>query len=86
MTSLEPSGIKSVANVALRFVSDDDKAWFQKGEYKRVVKNILNRLFYDYDILDAKNSRAAREQQFPLPTEIKRTIIPDLFMKSPKVR
>ena len=84
MTSREPSGIKSVANVALRFVSDDDKAWLQKGKFERVVKNILNRLFYD--ILDAKNARAAREQQFPLPTEIKRTIIPDLFMKSPKVR
>ena len=38
-----------------------------------------------YDILDAKNVRAAREQQSlfkTLPTEIERTIIHDLFMKS----
>jgi acyl-coenzyme A thioesterase 9 len=66
MVSMEPSGAKSVPNVTLRLETDEDNAWFQKGEY-------------------AKNMRRAREQNSlfkTLPTEIERTMVHDLFMKS----
>ncbi|KAH7693557.1 acyl-CoA thioesterase 9-like protein, partial [Aphelenchoides avenae] len=32
MVSMEPNGKKSVPNVALRLDTDEDRAWFQKGE------------------------------------------------------
>jgi len=66
MVTKKPDGKESVPNVELRLETDDDKTWFQRGEYQ-------------------KNVRRAKDQNSlfkTLPTEIERTMIHDLFMKS----
>ncbi|KAI1710838.1 putative acyl-coenzyme A thioesterase 9, mitochondrial-like [Ditylenchus destructor] len=66
MVSMEPGGKKAVPNVALKLETDEDRAWFEKGEYAKKVRmsRELNSLF-----------------KTP-PTEIERTMIHDLFLKA----
>ncbi|KAI6180127.1 Acyl-coenzyme A thioesterase 9, mitochondrial [Aphelenchoides besseyi] len=66
MVTLEPSGRKAVPNVPLQLETDEEKKWFEKGE-------------------NAKRARMAREENSLFrapPSEIERTIIHDLFLKS----
>ncbi|KAI6192370.1 Acyl-coenzyme A thioesterase 9, mitochondrial [Aphelenchoides bicaudatus] len=66
MVTLQPDGKKSVPNALLKLETDEDTKWFQKGEY-------------------AKNARKTREENSLFrtpPTEIERSLIHDLFLKS----
>uniref|UniRef100_A0A915E3I2 HotDog ACOT-type domain-containing protein n=1 Tax=Ditylenchus dipsaci TaxID=166011 RepID=A0A915E3I2_9BILA len=66
MVSMEPTGKKSVPNVALKLETEEDKAWFDKGEY---AKNV-------------RRSREQNSLFKTPPTEIERTMIHDLFLKA----
>jgi acyl-coenzyme A thioesterase 9 len=66
MVSMEPCGTKSVPNVGLRLETEEDKAWFHKGEYAKNVR-----------LLREKNSVYRT-----LPTEVERSIVHDLFLKA----
>ena len=66
MVSMEPNGQKSIPNVGLKLETDEDKSWFQKGEY---AKNV-------------RRSREQNSLFKTLPTEIERTMIHDLFLKA----
>ena len=61
MISRQPCGTKSIPHVPLRIVSDDDKAWFEKGERERVFKKYL--ASYILCNFRWKNIRREREEQ-----------------------